>query len=192
MRFDKNIFDGLLERYGLTGHVEGGMFKEIFRSARIVTVDKKRYQETPNYSEGTRSEYTTIYFALPPGDFSAFHRVKSDERWNYCYGSSATIHMINPETGELTSKTIGMPPEGTSIINVPRDTWFAVEPTVGGGIIATCDVAPGFEYQDFELADRAMLVNAYPKHSALINRLTRVVAPTAQASSAVADTAPQG
>lgn len=178
MPFDKKIFDALLEQYELKGHVEGGRFKEISRSNQTVKVDEKRYQETPNYAAGSRSEYTTIYFALPPGDFSAFHRLKSDERWHYCYGSSATIHIINPENGELTRKVIGMPPENTAIVNIPKDTWFAVEPAVDGGVIVTCEVSPGFEFQDFELADRTALASSYPTYNALINRLTRVVAPT--------------
>jgi predicted cupin superfamily sugar epimerase len=36
-----------------------------------------------------------------------------------------------------------------------------------------CDVAPGFDFADFELCDRAALASAYPAHTSLIERLTR-------------------
>jgi len=34
-------------------------------------------------------------------------------------------------------------------------------------------VAPGFDYQDFEMAKRAELVREFPRHREIIDRLTR-------------------
>lgn len=36
-----------------------------------------------------------------------------------------------------------------------------------------CTVAPGFEFEDFELAKREELVREFPSHRKLIERLTR-------------------
>ncbi len=44
---------------------------------------------------------------------------------------------------------------------------------VGGAFtLAGCTVAPGFSFEDFELADRAELCSAYPQHAELVRRLT--------------------
>jgi len=36
-----------------------------------------------------------------------------------------------------------------------------------------CTVAPGFEYEDFEMGKAEELVKEYPKNREIINRLTR-------------------
>lgn len=175
MRFDQTIFDNLLTKFNLQGHVEGGKFSEISRSADTVSVDPARYLATQNHPAGIRAAYATIYFALPPNDFSAFHKLKSDERWTFIYGESATIYMLDPQSGELNSIVIGHPlDDHTPVFTVPKDIWFAIEPKENTGIVVVCDVSPGFEYQDFELADRERLRNEYSEHRSLITRLTRI------------------
>ncbi|OLP08243.1 cupin domain-containing protein [Rhodoferax antarcticus] len=46
---------------------------------------------------------------------------------------------------------------------------------VEGGIFSLvgCTVAPGFDFADFCLADRAALVAAFPQHQQIIQALTR-------------------
>ena len=36
-----------------------------------------------------------------------------------------------------------------------------------------CTVAPGFDFADFELGDRATLLSSFPQHREIIQRLTR-------------------
>ncbi|MFH1146816.1 MAG: cupin domain-containing protein, partial [Pseudomonadota bacterium] len=36
-----------------------------------------------------------------------------------------------------------------------------------------CTVAPGFDFRDFELAERAELLELYPQYEGLIERLTK-------------------
>jgi predicted cupin superfamily sugar epimerase len=37
----------------------------------------------------------------------------------------------------------------------------------------SCLVSPGFEWQQFELADKNKLLQEFPKHNVLINRLCK-------------------
>jgi len=83
------------------------------------------------------------------------------------------IHMIS-NNGELTSKRIGHDLEsGESLqVVIPRGNWFAAEVVKKDFILVGCTVAPGFEFEDFELADRKGLSSAYPQHQTLISRFT--------------------
>jgi predicted cupin superfamily sugar epimerase len=36
-----------------------------------------------------------------------------------------------------------------------------------------CTVAPGFDYTDFELGDRSMLIARHPEHADLVKALTK-------------------
>ena len=87
--------------------------------------------------------------------------------------SSAIIHMINAD-GDLKSKRIGTDLEaGDSLqVIIPNGTWFATEVVAEEFILAGCSVSPGFEFEDFELADRQALTSAYPEHKTLIQRFT--------------------
>lgn len=55
---------------------------------------------------------------------------------------------------------------------VPAGVWQAAEP-IGGAVLCGCTVSPGFEFQDFEMGDRAALLRRFPGEAALIHRLTR-------------------
>jgi predicted cupin superfamily sugar epimerase len=55
---------------------------------------------------------------------------------------------------------------------IPAATWFAAEPIEESYSLVGCVVAPGFEFEDFELAARADLLQAYPAHADLITRFT--------------------
>ena len=57
---------------------------------------------------------------------------------------------------------------------VPKGIWFASEVVDGGQFsLVGCTVSPGFDFEDFELANRNDLVNQFPDHSEIIERLTR-------------------
>jgi predicted cupin superfamily sugar epimerase len=38
--------------------------------------------------------------------------------------------------------------------------------------LVSCVVAPGFDFRDFELCDPSSLLNLFPNHKEIINRLT--------------------
>ncbi len=162
--------DQLVSYYHLSPHPEGGYYSETYRSSGLIASDESG--EFP----GGRSFGTAIYFLLRKGDFSAFHRIKSDEIWHFYAGGPLVVHMIHPN-GNLRSLKLGADiTNGESFqLVVPAGCWFASEPLDGTEFsFVGCTVAPGFDFSDFELAERDSLVADYPEHSQLITRLTRV------------------
>lgn len=158
-----------IEKLKLQKHPEGGAFSEIYRCDEIITKGSldKRYS-------GERSISTSIYFMLGKGEISAFHRIKSDEIWHFYDGCPATVYIIDEE-GKLIIKIIGREIENNESFQVviPRNCWFAAEVNDKDGfLLVGCTVAPGFDFNDFELADKEKLLNEYPEHKALIERLT--------------------
>jgi predicted cupin superfamily sugar epimerase len=79
-----------IENLQMRPHPEGGYFKETYRSEEIISKDG-----LPARFAGDRNISTAIYYLLEQGDFSAFHRIKSDECWHFYAGETLLIHMID-------------------------------------------------------------------------------------------------
>lgn len=145
----------------LESHIEGGAFKETYRSSVMA---------------GNRNVSTGIYFLLEDADFSAFHRIKSDEMWHFYDGNPLNIYEIAP-SGELTIHQLGLNfhlGEKPQIV-ITAGNWFASRVKGESGYtLVGCTVAPGFDFADFELADRKALQAIYPAHAGIIGELTRV------------------
>ncbi|HXS37078.1 MAG TPA: cupin domain-containing protein [Flavipsychrobacter sp.] len=158
------------EKLKLTKHIEGGSFKEVYRSQLQIAKSALTAQH-----QGDRSASTSIYFLLEHGEFSAFHRIASDELWHFYDGSCLSIYEINPD-GLLTKHFLGRDIEGGEQLQVviSAGCWFAsrVEEPDSYSLCG-CTVAPGFDYADFELANRKNLQQQFPQHSSLIEKLTR-------------------
>jgi len=157
-----------IEKLNLLAHPEGGYYAESYRSKE--SIEKSAL---PNYYSSARTFSTSIYFLLTPNSVSNFHRLNSDEIWHFHDGGTARIHMLSPE-GKLVSKTIGKDLEkGESFqVIIPKHHWFAAEIIQGNFILVGCTVSPGFEFEDFELADRSTLVNEFPQHKGVIDLFT--------------------
>ncbi|WP_430413203.1 cupin domain-containing protein [Kordia sp.] len=160
----------LVENLKLLPHPEGGFYKEVYRSAHMIS--KEALQA--NFS-GDRSYCTSIYFLLTSENFSAFHRIKQDEIWHFYGGSSLSVHVID-ENGLYTEHKVGMDfrnGEQPQLV-VPAGCWFASSvPKKDSYAFVGCTVAPGFDFDDFELATRAELTKTYPTYKNIIYRLTR-------------------
>ncbi|MDD3080071.1 MAG: cupin domain-containing protein [Paludibacter sp.] len=129
----------------LQPHPEGGWYKETYRSAETLL--------TPEGNE--RNVSTAIYFLLENEDISHFHRIKSDEIWHFHAGAAIDIFII--ENNELKIMKLGndlLAGEKPQII-VPANSWFAAQlhDAKGYGLVS-CTVAPGFDFNDFELATK--------------------------------------
>jgi predicted cupin superfamily sugar epimerase len=159
-----------IDKLQLTAHVEGGAFREIYRSELVLPKTA-----LPLFFQGARAASTSIYFLLAAGQFSAFHRIASDELWHFYTGDSLLIHEIG-HNGRLIQHLLGPDPEkGQSFQAVVRaGSWFASEPAPGSQYaLVGCTVAPGFDFAEFELADPTALAGQYAEHAELIERLTR-------------------
>jgi len=158
-----------IEELGLQPHPEGGWYKEVYRSSEQIGA-----AGLPERFGGARSFSTSIYFLLAGDNFSAFHRIKSDELWHFYAGDGLTIHTI-AANGEYEAIKLGNRPEAGESFQavVPAGRWFASEAKGGSYGLVGCTVAPGFDFADFELAERDRLTAEFPQHRDLIERLTR-------------------
>lgn len=174
-----------IKRLRLCPHPEGGYYRETYRSPEIIAKS-----HLPKRYNGKRSFATAIYFLLRGDQFSAFHRLKSDEIWHFYDGEALSIFVIG-QGGRLTTFKLGLNMEkGEQPQFVIRaGAWFAaalvkqstksiiqnpkskIENKDSYALIG-CTVAPGFDFSDFETGDRLKLCRQFPKHRALISKLT--------------------
>ena len=150
----------------LQAHPEGGYFKETYRAEETVL----------NKYGKNRSASTGIYFLITSANFSAFHKIESDEMWHFHGGSPLVVYVLMPN-GELNILKIGNDLEKgqTPQAIVPAGCWFASRVEVSNSYsFVGCTVAPGFDFQDFVLANRQELTAEYPKHKDIIQQLTRM------------------
>lgn len=154
----------------LQAHPEGGFFKETYRSDHLFDVTQA---DTGTVVQ--RNLSTGIYFLLEKGNFSAFHRIKSDEMWHFYAGQALEVLELRA-TGELACTRLGPDIVGGDLLQyvVSANTWFASRVAVSGAYsLVGCSVAPGFDFADFCLADRTSLLASFPQHSQIITELTR-------------------
>lgn len=158
-----NRIEQLVQQLHLQPHPEGGFYAETYRSSTLVS--------TP---AGPRPAATMIYFLLTSGHFSAFHRIASDEGWHHYEGATIQVHVLLQD-GSYQCIKLGKEAGTVPQALVPAGAWFASEVAGPEGYaLVGCTVAPGFDFADFELANRQQLVQQYPAHTVMIERLTRV------------------
>lgn len=142
----------LVQQLGLSPHPEGGFYREVFRSAAGVQPDGQRPQ---------RAAMTSIDFLLGPGQFSAWHRVRSDEVWHLLEGPGLRLWLMPPTLDAVQEVLVGRVDSARRPRHVvPADWWQAAEPvgdSVGNAVATSADayayvgatVAPGFDFADF-------------------------------------------
>jgi uncharacterized protein len=167
--------EALVASLGLKPHPEGGYFDECYRSSDASGDLPERF----GAERGSLPFCTSIYYLLAGSDFSAFHRIKSDELWYFHEGSGMVVHAIE-RGGEYRRFELG--PGGAYFCAVRAGSWFSAEPYVPGPAagdadeafaLVSCAVSPGFDFRDFEIAGREELAAAFPRHRTLIERFTR-------------------
>lgn len=160
--------DFWIKHLKLTKHPEGGYFKEVYRSNEIINIKglPTRYQSYRNFS-------TSIYFLIKSDEFSAFHRILSDETWHFYSGSPLRIYLLG--TGKTAKELIlGDDPEQSQFFQftIPKGWWFAAQPIQPDTFsLVGCTVSPGFDFEDFELAKKENLIKLYPKNIQLIEKM---------------------
>jgi len=161
----------VIEKLGLEPlGIEGGYYRETYRAEEMVDTDAlpERYVMPKNMS-------TAIYYMLTQDKFSALHRLPSDEVFHFYLGDPVALLLLNPDG---TSEVVKL---GNDLFNdqhvqyvVPAGTWQgAILIGEGKWALMGTTVAPGFEFGDFEPADRKKLMEQFPYHSKFIMKLTR-------------------
>ena len=156
--------DDYIEDLALAPHPEGGFYRETYRSDETVAANV-----LPERFTGDRNSATAIYYLLKQGQYSTFHRIKSDEIWHFYAGSELLIHVIDASGGYARLRLCPAIPQAV----VPAGCWFAAELTEKGDFtLAGCTVSPGFDFEDFDLADANTLCQLCPDKEELIKQLT--------------------
>jgi predicted cupin superfamily sugar epimerase len=123
----------------LKPHPEGGHYRQTFQDARVA-------------ADG-RAASTAIYFLLARGERSHWHRVDATEVWHHYAGAPLVLEMAESERGPVRRMKLGDDlaagerPQGI----VPAGHWQAAE-SIGDWTLVGCTVAPGFQFETFEMA----------------------------------------
>ncbi|MCA0932383.1 cupin domain-containing protein [Lutimonas saemankumensis] len=165
-----NSIENILRELELLPHPEGGFYKETYRSDNSIEP-----YALPGSYKSSRNFCTAIYFLLTSDNFSAFHKIKQDEIWHFYGGSAISLHIITKE-GAYEKHLIGADISKGEVPQfvVKGGDWFASEIEARDSFgLAGCTVSPGFDFEDFEMADRQDLIERYPDHARIITKLTR-------------------
>ena len=153
----------LIDELGLQPHPEGGHYAEVFRSGLPVQ---------PADDRSVRKALTTIDFLLAAGQFSAWHRVASDEAWHLLEGEGLRLWLASPDLSVFSAVELGPVAAGRRPRHVvPAGWWQAAEP-LGPYAYVGATVGPGFDFADFGFGrDDAALCAALQGPRAALRRL---------------------
>ena len=156
-----------IDHLRLEPHREGGYFRETYRSPFTVY---------PPGFEGQRHLTTTIYFLLKAGQISQLHQLRAEEIWHFYAGSPLTLHQLR-STKEYVTARIGPHVEQGQQFHtvVPSGVWFGAtvdDARPGAFSLVACTCSPGFEFEDFTLANRDEMLERFPAHAGIVRMLT--------------------
>ena len=155
----------VIDSLELEPHPEGGFYLEMHRASSFVK----------EANGSSKNAYSSIYYLLSGHDFSAWHRIQSDETWFFHFGCDIAIHYFDAQN-ELVATLVG--PESMQFqTTIPAGTWFAAKPVrTDSFCLVSCVVGPAFTFAEFEMGQRQPLLDRYgtsEKHIEAIRALTR-------------------
>ena len=153
----------LIGLLNLQAHPEGGHYAEVFRSLQTVQPDDAR---------PLRPGLTSIDFLLAAGQFSAWHRVASDEVWHLLEGPALRLWLAPPDCSAFTSVDLAPVAAHSAPRHVvPAGWWQAAEP-IGDFAYVGATVGPGFDFADFTFGrEDAALKAALVQQAPVLQRL---------------------
>ena len=153
----------LIQTLQLQPHPEGGFYRETYRTEEKISTNNGK----------VRNIGTAIYFLLEDEDKSHFHRIQSDELWFFHQGEPMEIMMI--QDGKLHTTLLGNNIEQGEVpqLIIPANIWFAARVKDSKGYaLVSCTVSPGFDFADFELANKKDLISEFPEYKSVIDEFT--------------------
>ena len=152
---------------------EGGWYAPVWRSeVRLggVTLPER-------YGDGAeRVAASSILYLMAGNDFSALHRLRSDEVWQFHAGDAVELLRLGPAPGSGSWTRLGPAVAAGDLPQavVPHGAWQGARLAPGGTwALVGCTMAPGWDESDFELGRRAELAAAWPELAGAIAELTR-------------------
>ena len=158
----------LISRLGLAPlPKEGGYFAETWTSAT-------------KGADG-RASGSAILFLITEDEFSALHRLGTDEIWHFHAGDPAELIQVEPVTGSCRTCVLGPDVRGAHAPQavVKAGTWQGARLCPGapsgsrGWALFGCTLSPAWNAGEFELGSRELLLREYPGHAGIIRALTR-------------------
>ena len=152
--------------------VEGGFYKVTH------TADEKlQAHQLPGRYQNARDLSGAIYYLVTPHQFSAVHRLPTDEIYYFHMGDPLELLLLAPD-GSGERIVIGPDLKAGQKLQVvaPRHYWQGSKPLptgIHGFSLVSTSMAPGYAEGDAEFADRDQLTKKYPHYSNLIRALTR-------------------
>jgi hypothetical protein len=140
-------------------HPEGGFYARAYRSDLSI-----RHTSLPGSFQGSRPVCTHIYYLLQQNEFSAFHRIQSDELWHHYDGGCLCIYEINKQ-GKLMEHLLGKDIDNNELpfCFIRAGNWFAASlKNQNSFCLAGCSVSPGFDFAEFEMGKKKELITSFP------------------------------
>ena len=132
----------LVDALGLEPHPEGGRYRRFHAST---------VQVSPVDGRGPRPGLTCIHYLLVAGECSRWHRVASDEAWQFIEGAPLELLEADADFERVETRVLGpFAADAAPVRVVPAGRWQAARPT-GAYTLVACTVGPGFDFADFEL-----------------------------------------
>jgi predicted cupin superfamily sugar epimerase len=161
--------DDIIKKYNLKPlPMEGGYYTETYRSDEIIARNA-----LPDRYKADKSPGTAIYYLLTPDTKSALHRLPTDEIFHFYLGDPVRMLLLN-EGGEGEIITLGSDIEAGQHVQfvVPCGVWQGAH-LIEGGLFALMGttMAPGFDFADYEPADRDYLIETHSDFKDIIARL---------------------
>ena len=158
--------NAIIERLGLEPHPERGYYRQTYRASLRV-----------NSADGAaRAASTAIYFLITAREPATYlHRLRSDEIFHLYEGGPLEIVRLFPDgTSDVARLGMNFDAGEQPQIVIQAGTWFGTVLTAGAShCLVGCTVAPGFEFDDFELAEGPELEIRYPAAASWIRAMTR-------------------
>lgn len=139
----------IVSKFNMQPHPEGGFFVETYRSETELSVGN--------------SIATVIYFLLPSGQKSTWHRIKNDEFWFYHSGSPIVVHSIENNSYKAIVVGNNMAKGQIPQYMVPGGAIFGASVLEENSYsLVSCVVVPGFKFEEFELFTKEQLLALFP------------------------------
>ncbi|MEJ2377401.1 MAG: cupin domain-containing protein [Pseudolabrys sp.] len=128
----------MIAKLGLKPHPEGGHYRETFRDTRL---------------HDGRAASTAILFLLARGERSHWHRINAVEIWHFYAGAPLKLEIVDGSKEEIVHLGADVHADEAPQVTVPARAWQAAE-SLGEWTLVGCTVAPGFDFEGFELAPK--------------------------------------
>lgn len=159
--------DTIIERLELEPHPERGYYRQTYQASLAVQ---------SSAHGAARAASTAIYFLVTASEpVTYLHRLRSDEIFHLYDGGPLEIVRLFPDgTWDIARLGMNLDAGERPQITIPAGTWFGTALAAGiSHCLVGCTVAPGFQFEDFELAEGPELEARYPGARDRIRQMVR-------------------